>query len=386
MLDIAFKDFKAKKSRTAMCIIGVMACVLLIGVVNSVLYDMESGLKGDLGTVNGKLLFEKNGTSYPPVGSIISQNLGEDILERKEVDSSKSTMVLFAPLEDSSSSAESFALQVMTVGLTPGKEQAFLENTTVNGTSSLVGQSKNAVILGSETAKKYNVTVGGTFKVEDNEYKVVGVIKRVGTGWPLTIDNSMVMSLSYAQDISDRPDLISTVIIKPSAQYTADSAEESLQDAYPKYSIYSEKDTQKTLDTNLSQIRVFFNMISVFIFAVSTILIMNVMMMSVKEKTKEIGTMRAIGTRRRSIMVLIMYESLIISIVGGIIGIILMSPLYNLLGMLMGATDINFLSFVVPPTVIVQVAALVFVIGTFSGLIPAYQANRISPIEALRYE
>lgn len=385
MLDIAFKDFKAKKGRTAMCIIGVMACVLLIGVVNSVLYDMESGLKGDLGTVNGKLYFEKNGTSYPPVGSIISESLGKEVLERKEVDSQKSTMVLFAPLEDSSSS-ESFALQVMTVGLTPGKEQAFLENTTVNGTSSLVGQSSNAVILGSEAAKKYNVTVGDTFKVEDNKFKVVGVIKKVGTGWPLTIDNSMVMSLSRAQDISDRPDLISTVIIKPSAQYSMDSAEKSLQDAYPKYSLYSEKDTQKTLDTNLNQIRVFFNMISVFIFVVSTILIMNVMMMSVKEKTKEIGTMRAIGTRRRSIMALIIYESLIISIIGGIVGIILMSPLYNLLGMLMGANDVNFFSFVIPQTVLVQVAAIVFVIGTFSGLIPAYQANRISPIEALRYE
>lgn len=386
MLDIAFKDFKAKKSRTAMCIIGVMACVLLIGVVNSVIYDMELGLKGDLGTVNSKLFFEKNGTSYPPVGSIIGQSLGEEVLKRGEVDSEKSTMALFAPLEDSSSSSESFAIQTMTVGLTPGKEQVFLENTTVNGTGSLVGQSDNAVILGSETAKKYNVTVGSTFKVEDNEYKVVGVINRVGTGWPLTIDNSIIMPLSRAQDISDRPDLISTVIIKPSAQYSMDSAEKSLQDAYPKYSIYSEKDTQKTLDTNLSQIRIFFNMISVFIFVVSMILIMNVMMMSVKEKTKDIGTMRAIGTRRRSIIALIIYESLIISVIGGIIGIILMSPLYGILGMLMGASNVNLLEFYIPTAVLIQVAVIVLVIGTFSGLIPAYIANRISPIEALRYE
>lgn len=386
MLDIAFKDFKAKKSRTAMCIIGVMACVLLIGVVNSVIYDMEMGLKGDLGTVNSKLFFEKNGTSYPPVGSIIGQSLGEEVLKRSEVDSEKSTMALFAPLEDSSSSSESFAIQTMTVGLTPGKEQVFLENTTVNGTGSLVGQSDNAVILGSETAKKYNVTVGSTFKVEDNEYKVIGVINRVGTGWPLTIDNSIIMPLSRAQDISDRPDLISTVIIKPSAQYSMDSAEKSLQDAYPKYSIYSEKDTQKTLDTNLSQIRIFFNMISVFIFVVSMILIMNVMMMSVKEKTKDIGTMRAIGTRRRSIIALIIYESLIISVMGGIIGIILMSPLYGILGMLMGASNVNLLEFYIPTAVLIQVAVIVLVIGTFSGLIPAYIANRISPIEALRYE
>ncbi|MGB9978779.1 ABC transporter permease [Methanobacterium sp.] len=384
MLDIAFKDFKAKKGRAAMCIIGVMACVLLIGVVNLVLFEMENGLKGDLGTVNGKLFFEKNGTSYPPVGSIITESLGKEVLDRKVVDSQKSTLALFAPLEESSTD-NSFTPTVI-VGLTPGKEQAFIENTTINGTGSLVDQSSNAVILGSEAAKKYNVTVGDTFKVNDNKFKVIGVMSKVGSGWPLTIDSSMVMSLSHAQDISDRPDLISTVIIKPKAQYSAQDAENNLQDAYPKYSIYSENDTQKTIDNNLSQIKIFMNMISLFIFIVSMILIMNVMMMSVKEKTREIGTMRAIGTKRRSIMALIIYESLILSVIGGVIGILLMSPVYDILGILMGAKDVNFFHFAVPSAVVVQVALIVFVIGTFSGLIPAYLANRISPIEALRYE
>ena len=384
MLDVAFKDFKAKKGRAAMCIVGVMACVLLIGVVNLVLFEMEDGLKGDLGTVNGKLFFEKNGTSYPPVGSIITESLGKEVLDRKVVDSQKSTLALFAPLDESSTD-NSFTPTVI-VGLTPGKEQAFIENTTINGTGSLSGQSSNAVILGSETAKKYNVTVGDTFKVKDNKFKVVGVMSKVGSGWPLTIDSSMVMSLSHAQDISDRPDLISTVIIKPKAQYSAQDAENNLQDAYPKYSIYSEKDTQKTIDNNLSQVKIFMNMISLFIFIVSMILIMNVMMMSVKEKTKEIGTMRAIGTKRRSIMALIIYESLILSVIGGVIGILLMSPVYDILGILMGAKNVNFFHFAVPSAVVVQVALIVFVIGTFSGLIPAYLANRISPIEALRYE
>lgn len=384
VLDVAFKDFKAKKGRAAMCIIGVMACVLLIGVVNLVLFEMEDGLKGDLGTVNGKLFFEKNGTSYPPVGSIITESLGKEVLDRKVVDSQKSTLALFASLEESSTD-NSFTPTVI-VGLTPGKEQAFIENTTINGTGSLVGQSSNAVILGSETAKKYNVTVGDTFKVKDNKFKVIGVMSKVGSGWPLTIDSSMVMSLSHAQDISDRPDLISTVIIKPKAQYSAQDAENNLQDAYPKYSIYSENDTQKTIDNNLSQIKIFMNMISLFIFIVSMILIMNVMMMSVKEKTKEIGTMRAIGTKRRSIMALIIYESLILSFIGGVIGILLMSPVYDILGILMGAKNVNFFHFAVPSAVVVQVALIVFVIGTFSGLIPAYLANRISPIEALRYE
>lgn len=143
---------------------------------------------------------KKNGTSYPPAGSIISQSLGEEVLQSSEVDSNKSTMALFAPLEGNS--AMSFDTQVMVVSLTPGKEQAFIENTKINRTGSLVGESSNSVILGSEAARKYNVTFGDTFKVNDNEFKVVGVMKKVGIGWPLTIDNSMVTSLSFAQDIT----------------------------------------------------------------------------------------------------------------------------------------------------------------------------------------
>ena len=381
MLDIAFKDFKAKKGRAAMCIVGVMVCVLLIGTVNSVLYNMESGLKGDMGTINGKLYLEKNGTSYPPFGSILTEDTGNKVLNRSVVDPQKSTKALFTYLQGKVANHA-----VYVVGLTPGKEQAFIQNAKVIGNSSLSGQSKNAVIVGSGTADDYNLTVGDTFKVDNDKYKVVGIMEKQSTGWPLMIDYSMIMSLSYAQNISSMQDLISTVIVVPKGNYSMDTAVTKLEDAYLKYSVFSQNDAQKTIDQNLGSVKVFMNMISVFIFVVSMILIMNVMMMSVKEKTKEIGTMRAIGTKRRSIMALIIYESLILSVIGGIIGIILMSPIYNLLGMLMGLPNVNLVSFAIPPTILVQLFVIIFVIGTFSGLIPAYLANRISPIEALRYE
>ena len=110
---------------------------------------------------------------------------------------------------------------------------------------------------------------------------------------------------------------------------------------------------------------------------------MVVMMISVKEKTKDIGTMRALGTSRMKIMLLIIYESLIISSIGGIIGAILIIPLYNLFLLLAGSTSF---SYTIPLSILLEIALVVLVIGTFSGLIPAYQATRISPIEALRYE
>jgi len=381
MLDLAFKDFKAKKSRAVMCIIGVMMCVLLIGTVNSILYAMVSGLSGDLGTIGANLCFEKNGTAYPPWGSTLTENLGNQVLNHSEVDPQKSTKVLFTPLRSNTT-----IHPPVVVGLTPGKEQTFIQNNTVYGNISLVGQSKNAVIIGSDIARDYNVTVGGTFNVSGHKFKVIGIMKKVGTDWPISFDRSMVMSLSQAQNVSNMQGLISTVLIRPSGNYSADNTTNSLQKAYPDYSIYSQKDAQNTIDQDLGQYKIFMNMISVFIFIVSMVLIMNVMMMSVKEKTREIGTMRAIGTKRRSIMTLILYESLILSVIGGFIGILLISPTYNLLGTLMGLSNASLISFTTPSMVLTQVAVITLIIGTFSGLLPAYLATRISPIEALRYE
>lgn len=84
MLDIAFKDTKVHKTRAIMCIIGVMACVLLIGVINIIIYEEQTGLAGDLGTVGSNLYFEQNGTNYPPAGSIISESLGDQVLNKNK--------------------------------------------------------------------------------------------------------------------------------------------------------------------------------------------------------------------------------------------------------------------------------------------------------------
>jgi putative ABC transport system permease protein len=181
---------------------------------------------------------------------------------------------------------------------------------------------------------------------------------KVGTGFPLTIDNSLVMPLSYAQNVSDRQGLISTVIIVPNSQYSMQTEINNLENSYPKYDVYSQKDAQQTINNNLAEPDIFMNMIIVMIFAVSTVLIMNMTMMTVKEKTKDIGTMRALGTKKKSIMLLIVYESLILSSIGGIIGILLISPVYNVMGLMMGATSLNF---TMPFTVLLQVILIIFV-------------------------
>jgi putative ABC transport system permease protein len=107
--------------------------------------------------------------------------------------------------------------------------------------------------------------------------------------------------------------------------------------------------------------------------------VMNIMFVSVTERTREIGVRKAIGAKKRSILMQFLFEACIICLLGGLIGV----------GLSFGVAElIN--AFVLPasisPTIILVALSISVLTGVVSGLIPAYRASRLNPIEALRYE
>lgn len=381
MLDIAFKDLTSKKSRTVMVIIGVMTCVLLIGVISFLTFEIQETIQFDANSIAGKLVFEANGTGYPPSGSSIPENISNQVLADSVVNPDKSSAILLAALPHNSTT------NTFLLGITPGSEQAFINGTKVTGMGSLIGQSNNSVILGYQAAKDYNVTVGDTFTIKNQQFNVVGVLAKQGIGTTSLQDESVIAALPFVQNFAQRPGLVTADIITPNNGVSLLDAQNTLQNNYGNetYVVYTQKDALKSLNSTQSGTYLFLDMIIVMVFIVSAILIMVVMMMSVKERTKEIGTMRALGTSKRRILLLIFYESLIISVIGGIIGIILIIPLYNLFIYAAGNSSLNFI-YSIPLSILLEIIVVVLSIGAFSGLIPAYLATRISPIEALRYE
>jgi len=380
MLDIAFKDLKTKKGRTAMVIIGVMTCVLLIGVISYITFDLQQSIQVEANVIAGKLVFEKNGTGYPPAGSVIPENLSDQVLANSVVNPNKSSGILLVSLPVNSTTI------IGLDGITPGKEQTLINGTKVNGKNSLLGESNNSVILGAQAAKNLNVTVGDTFTANNHQFKVIGVIAKQGIASPTPLDGSIIASLSFAQNISQTQGIVTVDLITPNNGVSFQEAKNTLQNKYNfnnTYTIYTQNDALQTLNQNESASYVFLDLIIAMILIVSAILIMVVMIMSVNEKTKEIGTMRALGTSKRKILILIFYESFIVSSIGGIIGIILIIPVYNLFLSLAGSTAFTY---TIPFSTLFEVVFVILVIGSFSGLIPAYLATLISPIEALRYE
>jgi ABC-type antimicrobial peptide transport system permease subunit len=108
--------------------------------------------------------------------------------------------------------------------------------------------------------------------------------------------------------------------------------------------------------------------------------IMNIMLVSVKERTPEIGLRMAVGAKSRDVLVQFLVEALVLSLVGGIAGVLLG------IGAAFCLSWVGNWPFVVSPTVVLVDCAVAAAIGIFFGLFPAWKASRLNPIDALRYE
>jgi len=375
MLDVAFKDISARKTRSVLCILGVMICVYLIGTMQGLSNQMEETVMGDIARLNDKLYLQQKGAMYPPFGSSLDERIGNAILSRDDINPDESTNVLFVVLEPAETPRD--PAKVLGVGLIPGKEKAYIGDAQIsNGDIILAGKSENAVVLGKSAADFYNVNLGDELTVREDIAKVVGVLKQTDVA---NIDSAVLMSLSFGQGAFGRGNMSSAVLITPGAGHSVDEIENDIESAYINLEVKTQREIEDELDASLETPRRILGMINAVAFVVTIVIIMNVMMMSVKEKTREIGTMRAIGTQRSVVILIIFYETLILSILGGILGMLIIIPGSYVVG-------ISWLPALLSPAVLLRIAVLIFFVGVFSGLLPAYLATRISPLEALRYE
>jgi putative ABC transport system permease protein len=133
--------------------------------------------------------------------------------------------------------------------------------------------------------------------------------------------------------------------------------------------------TFNTIGRVVAGIGIFITALSLFVGAIG---IMNIMFVSVTERTKEIGIRKAIGARRGTILLQFLVESAILSLMGGIIGIIISYPLSLLINQVLPTS--------MPLSVVAIALLLSILVGMVSGFLPANRASKMDPVEALRYE
>ncbi|MCI0475232.1 MAG: FtsX-like permease family protein, partial [Anaerolineales bacterium] len=235
------------------------------------------------------------------------------------------------------------------------------------------------MLLGKVAAKNLKKKVGDVLQVSGASFRVVGIYE-TGTGYE---DAASVITLSEAQKLFKRPNQVSWYFVKLKDLSQAETVARQIEAKFPEVTVTKSSEyADKTND--MQSFRAMTAALSFLSILIGGVGMMNAMLMSVFERTREIGTLRALGWRRRRVVGMIVRESLALSFFSGLVGIAFGMGL----GRLMEAEPSmgSFLQAVYSPTLLAQAMIVALALGMMGALYPAWRAANLSPIEALRYE
>ncbi len=265
-------------------------------------------------------------------------------------------------------------------------------------TSRDVKNRYNVLVIGTETANNIFGTtnvVGETMYVSGIQFKIVGVLKSAGTSTTGSSDDKIILPLSTAQRLL-KSSSIKTYYIEAKSQTEVDTAMSYLKmflnkkyglnnlaistttDTY--YRVLSQTSLLTTATSTTKSMSNMLSGVAAISLLVGGIGIMNIMLVSVIERTKEIGTRKAIGAKRRTILTQFLIEAAIVSGLGGLLGVLI-----GYLGAYVGKTFFAT-SIVISGNIVVAAFAFSVVVGLVFGIYPADKASKLNPIDALRYE
>ncbi|MFN8414195.1 MAG: ABC transporter permease [Anaerolineales bacterium] len=409
----ALESLNGNKMRSGLTVLGIVIGVAAVIAMLAVGNGAQASITGSISSIGTNLLFVFSGSPDGPPGGPGSRRSGNNDRPLTLSDAealadpfAAPSVELVAPAiqgngtltyagENTTTSISGVTPDYATVRNMELAEGEFINEEQILGRMSVV-------VIGPETAKTIfghaDGVVGETIRIEGQPFRVIGVTVAKGGGAFGSEDNAAYIPFTTAQARlikKSTRDEVDVIFIQAISAEAVPSASNEVSDIIRQrhrtpigiddFTVFTQQDFLSTFETITGVLTIFLGGIAGISLLVGGIGIMNIMLVSVTERTREIGLRKALGARKKDILLQFLTESSLLSLIGGVIGIMFGWLIAFIVGKVATATGNNFTPIVGTDAILLS-TSFSAIIGLFFGIYPASRAANLEPVEALRYE
>ncbi|HEX7809758.1 MAG TPA: ABC transporter permease [Thermoanaerobaculia bacterium] len=402
-IKIALRAIRANTMRSVLTVLGVMIGVAAVIAVVSIVQGMQHKISNDLQDIGSNFIevFPDPGEQRNPfLQKLPDLTIDDAAAVRRSTTSIQDFTPIFIGNAQTKFGDMRHAVQLMAVNTS---YQEIVNHWVEHGrffTSVDEEQKKRVCLLGPQAAEDLNLgdnPLGKLIQVDNNTFTVVGIMEKKGGTFGNNQDDVILIPFNTAKVVYGTENMRKLVL----AFQMADGADLELakeqvrevlrtrhrlkEEDKDDFRILAQEELLSTISTVLGSVTLILGTVVGVALLVGGIGIMNIMLVSVTERTREIGIRKSIGARRRDILIQFIIEAVTLSGLGGVIGIVIGFLLAN-------AVRLGLKRWVELPPVHTPLWAIVLAVvfcgmlGIIFGVYPAAKASKLDPIEALRYE